>query len=86
MLTKQTYLTQTGPGIRRPVLYFQGKNQLESQSAEIYMLSSKDLRVLLGSRGSEILGSTKYLSAGSANNPIRAQKVTTGKTATKTNP
>ena len=23
----------TGPGIKRPVLYFQGKNQLESQSA-----------------------------------------------------
>jgi hypothetical protein len=33
MLTKQTYLTQPGPGIKRPVLYFQGKNQLESQSA-----------------------------------------------------
>ena len=23
----------TGPGIKRPVLHFQGKNQLESQSA-----------------------------------------------------
>ena len=32
---------------KRPVLYFQGKNQLESQSAEIFMLRSKDLRVLL---------------------------------------
>ena len=37
----------TGPGIKRPVLYFQGKNQLESQSAEIYMLRSKDRQVLL---------------------------------------
>ena len=36
MLTKQTYLTQTGPGIKRPVLHFKRKIpeiQLESQSA-----------------------------------------------------
>jgi hypothetical protein len=36
MLTKQTFLTQTGPGIKRPVLHFQRKIQeiqLESQSA-----------------------------------------------------
>jgi hypothetical protein len=35
---KQTILTQTDSGTKHPVLYFQGKNQLESQSAEIHML------------------------------------------------
>ena len=48
MLTKQTILTRTGPGIKCPVLYFQGKTNWKANLLEIYMLRNKDLRVLLG--------------------------------------
>jgi hypothetical protein len=52
MLTKQTYLTQTGPGIKRPVLYFQGnKSSWKANLLEIYDVESKDL---WGGKRSEI--------------------------------
>jgi hypothetical protein len=66
MLTKQTYLTQTGPGIKRPVLYFQGETNWKANLLEIHMLKSKDLR---GSQRSEISG--KSLSDGSTIIPTR---------------
>jgi hypothetical protein len=74
MLTKQTFLTQTGPGIKRPVLHFQGKNQLESQSAGD--LNAKKQRSAGKIR--DIKEITKSLSDGSSVNPTGEQKSTTG--------
>jgi hypothetical protein len=63
----------TGPGITRPVLYFQGKTNWKANLLEIPMLKSKDLR------GGKTRDITESLSDGSITNPTRVQKVTTGK-------
>ena len=85
MLTKQTFLTQTGPGIKRPVLHFQRKNpkksQLESQSAGD--LHAKKQRSDGKQKIRDIKEITKSLSDGSSINPTGEQKFTTGRNCHK---
>ena len=78
MLTNQTILTQPGPGIKHPVLYFQGKTQevqLENQSAGD--LNAKKQRSAGKIR--DIKEITKSLTDGSSINPTGEQKFTTGR-------
>ena len=66
----------TGPGIKCPVLYFQGKTNWKANLLEIYMLKSKDL--LEKQKVRDIKEIIKSLSDGSSINPTREQKFTTG--------
>ena len=81
MLTKQTFLTQTGPGIKRPVLHFQGRTIWKANSAgDLHAIKQRSA----GTAGKQKQKNQKYLentnlSNGSAITPTRAQKVTTGK-------
>ena len=72
----------TGPGIKRPVLYFQGKTNWKANSAgDLHAIKQRSA----GTAGKQkqknqgYLENTKSLSNGSAITPTRAQKVTTGK-------
>ena len=73
------YRNQT-PGIILP-----GENQLESQSAGDLYAEKQRSAGTAEEAENQRYQETKTQSDGSVNKPIRAQKVTTGKTATKTN-
>ena len=70
MLTKQTILTQTGSGTDRPVLYFQGNKPTgEPLCGDLHAVKQRSAGTAEEAEDQKISG----------NNPIRVQKVTTGK-------
>ena len=72
----------TGPGIKRPVLHFQGKTNWRANSAgDLHAIKQRSAGTARKQKqkNQRCLENTKSLSNGSAITPTRAQKVTTGK-------
>jgi hypothetical protein len=84
MLTKQTILTQTGSGTN--VRYYTSREKPTGKSicGDLHAIKHRSAGTAGGAEDQRYQ-ETKSPSDGSTNKPIRAQKVTTGKTATKTN-